>query len=159
MRPVRELECSMRKPRARTLERGAHEKGHSMAEPRQKQGHPAWLPRARNAACRLHMPGPARAERRAQQWLLARTFNGDVCDCHWHQNIWSAELNPAWLYHDETPGDATRECERSVAQLPMNHISTPRTSNFLPSSLSGSFPNVGHESLIPFASPSSSQRP
>ncbi|KAJ8606416.1 hypothetical protein MRB53_040999 [Persea americana] len=42
---------------------------------------------------------------------------------------------------------------------PMYHTSTPMTSNFLPSSLNGSLPNVGQVSEMPLSSESSSQRP
>lgn len=42
---------------------------------------------------------------------------------------------------------------------PMYHTSTPRTFHFLPSSLSGSFPNVGHVSLTPLLRLSSSHSP
>jgi hypothetical protein len=42
---------------------------------------------------------------------------------------------------------------------PIYHTSTPSTSNLCPSSLRDSFPNVGHGSLIPRSSCSSSQRP
>ena len=42
---------------------------------------------------------------------------------------------------------------------PMYHSSTPMTSNFLPSSLRGSLPNVGHVSETPFSRLSSSHRP
>jgi hypothetical protein len=42
---------------------------------------------------------------------------------------------------------------------PRVHSSTPMISNFSPSSLNGSFPNVGHELLTPFSNESSSHRP
>ena len=44
-------------------------------------------------------------------------------------------------------------------QDPKDQTSTPKTSNFSPSSLKGSFPNVGQELLIPFSNDASSQSP
>lgn len=42
---------------------------------------------------------------------------------------------------------------------PTYHNSTPNTSNFFPSSLNGSFPNVGHVSLTPLYKFASNHNP
>lgn len=49
--------------------------------------------------------------------------------------------------------------ESVFVQAPMYHNSTPITSNFLPSSLSGSFPNVRQELEMPLSRLSSSHSP
>ena len=46
-----------------------------------------------------------------------------------------------------------------AGQVPMCQTSTPRISNFSPSSLSGSFPNVGHADDTPRSRLSSSHSP
>lgn len=48
---------------------------------------------------------------------------------------------------------------QSLSHDPTYHNSTPSTSNFFPSSLNGSFPNVGHVSLTPLYRFASSHSP
>lgn len=53
----------------------------------------------------------------------------------------------------------TREEEVKPHEVPKLQSSTPRTSNFSPSSLNSSFPNVRHLLLIPLSKLSSSHNP
>lgn len=48
---------------------------------------------------------------------------------------------------------------RPPLDYPIYHISTPSMSNFVPSSLNGSFPKVKLGLLIPFSQPSSIHSP
>ena len=50
-------------------------------------------------------------------------------------------------------------CNAQLLTFPMVHSSTPMISNFSPSSLKGSLPNVRQELLMPFSNESSSHRP
>lgn len=77
----------------------------------------------------------------------------------------SAVPNSAFAIH--YPGYKLSRSQTPVLMLlnessdhePMYHNSTPMTSNLVPSSLSGSLPNVGHVADTPFSRLSSSQRP